>query len=407
MSGPMSGPMSDEPAYVSFAAVDWWYHNKSHSELQLMRAVARRRTVLLVNSIGMRMPLPGRTPQAARRVARKVTAAARGRRTPLPELPQFHVMTPIIIPAYGSPAGRSLNTRLIRGQVGTACRHIGIRRAIAFVTVPTAWEVVKDMSFEAIVFNRSDRHSAFDEVNQDYIRGLEHALLAQSSLVVYASSALFEQERHLTGDRAMLLDHGVDLDHFHRWPVSAQPADLLAIPRPRIGFFGGFDDYTVDFELLGRLARALPNAQLVLIGAATCSMRPLTRLPNVHWLGQRPYEEIPRYGSGFDVALMPWLRNDWIRASNPVKLKEYLALGLPVVSTDFPEVHRYAEVVAIAEDGREFVSLVERGLAGDAPGTAQSRRSRVAAESWHRQADRLLAHGDAAAAAQARRCAAS
>ena len=86
----------------------------------------------------------------------------------------------------------------------------------------------------------------------------------------------------------------------------------------------------------------------MLIGHTTCSMDRLVRHPNVHWLGQKPHEEIPRYGSGFDVALMPWLDNEWIRSCNPIKMKEYLALGLPVVSTDFPEVRHYADVIRVA-----------------------------------------------------------
>ena len=108
----------------------------------------------------------------------------------------------------------------------------------------------------------------------------------------------------------------------------------------------------------------------MLIGDATCPIDDFVSLPNVHWLGFRPYEEIPSYGAEFDVALMPWLRNDWIEHSNPIKLKEYLALGLPVVSTDFPEVHYYSDAIAIARDDDHFVELVREALDGKALGTA-------------------------------------
>ena len=92
----------------------------------------------------------------------------------------------------------------------------------------------------------------------------------------------------------------------------------------------------------------------------------------MHWLGFRPYEEIPRYGAGFDVAIMPWRDNEWIRNCNPIKLKEYLALGLPVVSTDFPEVHRYASVVRIARSPEEFVQLVATTLDDGGPGNRRN-----------------------------------
>ena len=97
-------------------------------------------------------------------------------------------------------------------------------------------------------------------------------------------------------------------------------------------------------------------------------------------LGFRPYEQIPAYGAAFDVALMPWLRNDWIEHSNPIKLKEYLALGLPVVSTDFPEVHYYSDAIAIARDADQFVELVREALDGRALGTQADAKSASRAE---------------------------
>src|SRR5690606_7603521 len=113
-----------------------------------------------------------------------------------------------------------------------------------------------------------------------------------------------------------------------------------------------------DFDLLEKVAVGIPEAQLVLIGRTTCSMQRLTRHPNVHWLDFRPLEAIPQYGSGFDVALMPWLRSEWIEYCNPIKMKEYLALGLPVVSTDFPEVRRYDRLIRVAKDHDAFLAAI-------------------------------------------------
>jgi glycosyltransferase involved in cell wall biosynthesis len=196
-------------------------------------------------------------------------------------------------------------------------------------------------------------------------------------------------ERALASDRAVYLDHGVDFDRF-AGVRGEPPLDLAKIPGPIVGFFGGIDDYVVNLALLRRVAEEIPECALVLIGDATCSLDDITSLSNVHWLGFRPYEEIPSYGVGFDVALMPWLRNEWIEHSNPIKLKEYLALGLPVVSTDFPEVHYYSDVIAIAHNDDHFVELVAEALDGKAIGTEQTRRARVEGATWDRRADELL-----------------
>jgi glycosyltransferase involved in cell wall biosynthesis len=265
--------------------------------------------------------------------------------------------------------------------------------AVVFVTIPTAWDVVRPLRRRSLLANRSDLHSAFEETDQALIRELENELLIHSDVVLYTSHSLMSTERSLSGDRAVFFDHGVDFDRFAAAPGDP-PGDMARIPHPIVGFFGGIDDYVVNLDLLKRVAKDLPECSLVLIGDATCPMDDLLSLPNVHWLGFRPYEEIPSYGAEFDVALMPWLRNEWIEHSNPIKLKEYLALGLPVVSTDFPEAHYYSDVIAISRDDDHFVELVREALDGRALGTAQTRRTRVEAATWDRQTDELVNLGE-------------
>ncbi len=385
-----------EPGWICFSAQDWWYHNRAHSDFQLMRRIAARRPVLFINSIGMRMPVPGRSTQVARRIVRKARSVLRFLKQPLAETPGFHVLTPIILPFYGSDTLRAANAWLVRRQVRLAAKHLGIDPddAVLFVTIPTAWDVVRPLPRRSLLANRSDLHSAFEETDQALIRELENELLVHSDVVLYTSHSLMNTEKPLSGDRAVFFDHGVD---FARFAVErgAPPADLANIPRPIVGFFGGIDDYVVNLDLLRRVADELPECSLVLIGDATCPIDDLLSLPNVYWLGFRPYEEIPSYGVEFDVALMPWLRNEWIEHSNPIKLKEYLALGLPVVSTDFPEVHHYSDSIAIARDDGHFIELVREVLDGKAVGTGQTRRARVAGATWDRQADELITLGEA------------
>lgn len=383
-AGPPGTP--EPPGYVCFSAQDWWYHNRAHSDFQLMRSIAAHRRVLVVNSIGMRMPTPGRSTQVARRILRKLGSVARFLREPQPG---FHVMSPLPLPFYGSPLLRRAGAALVRAQVRAVCLALGLRRPVFVVTIPTAWDVVRPLARRSLVFNRSDRHSAFPESDRATIEALERGLLRGADRVVYVSRALMEEERPLTGGRAHFLDHGVDLEHFTR--TSDLPADLAAIPGPRVGFFGALDDFVVDFDLLEQLAAALPDVSLVLIGDATAPMDRLTKYPNVHWLGFRPYERIPAYGSGFDVAIMPWLDNPWIRHSNPIKLKEYLALGLPVVSTDFAELAAYTGRVIRAPSPARFVAAVRVTLETGGPRPAEELRASVLDASWSSRAAELMA----------------
>jgi glycosyltransferase involved in cell wall biosynthesis len=259
------------------------------------------------------------------------------------------------------------------------------------VTVPTAWPIASALPHRSLIFNRSDKQSAFPEVDQTFVRELEESLLREADLVLYVSHELMAEDADLIRGRSYFLDHGVDVAHFSPSGDGDAPDDIRHLAdRQCIGFFGGFDDYIIDFELLEKVALSIPDAHLVLIGDATCSMEQVTRHPNVSWLGARDYQLIPAYGRRFDVALMPWLANDWIRYCNPVKLKEYLVLGLPIVSTRFPEVELYAESVDVADDDEDFIRLVKLALAAGRP----VRRIDTTGWSWASKAHELLALSD-------------
>ncbi|WP_018634725.1 glycosyltransferase family 2 protein [Parafrankia elaeagni] len=387
-----------EAPIVCFSGQDWWYHNRAHSDFQLMTRIAARRPVLFVNSLAMRMPLPGRSTQPLRRILRKARSMSQGIRTPRADLPAFHVYSPVLLPFYGSQAGRALNAWVVRRQVTVVARRLGMAEPVFFVTMPTAWDVVKTLRSSGVLYNRSDKHSEFTESNSAVVGALEDELSRHSDRILYVSHELMERDAADVGDRAYFLGHGVDLDHFRADTAGAVPEDIAGIPGPRIGFFGALDDYTVDFDLLERVAAEIPAANLVLIGDATCSMRRFEAYPNVHWLGFRPYETIPSYGTAFDVAIMPWLRNEWIRFCNPIKLKEYLALGLPVVTTDYPEIAGDRDIVRVAENPQDFIQLIRQTLADGGPGDPASRRAHVAADSWDARAAELLELVDKVAA---------
>jgi len=374
---------------VCFSAQDWWYFNRAHSDFQLLTRVAQVEPVLLVNSLGMRMPKPGLSTKPATRIVRKLKSLTRGLRRPLADTPGFAVLTPLFIPVYTPGRVRDFSNLLVRKQVEWAARRIGITDPTVMVTLPTAWEAAQPIRRSSLIANRSDRYSAFGEADEAWVSSLERDLLEHADVAVYASQSLLDAEAHLTSN-PMFLDHGVDLDRFVD-VAEIEPAPALArIPGPRIGFFGAIDDYTVDLPLLRRIATEIPEASLVLVGPTNCSLDEVTSLPNVHWLGACEPHEVPAFGAGFDVALMPWLANDWIAHCNPIKVKEYLALGLPIVSTAYPDVERYRGLLRVARSSTEFVALVRQTLVDGGPSTPEKRRQAVAGDSWDRRAVELM-----------------
>ena len=391
-----AGPVT--PGFVWFAAQDWWYHNRAHSDFQLMQQVARTRPVLLVNSLGLRLPRKGVSTNPARRILRKARSMTKLVRRPVPGLPNYHVMTPIMLPLYGDGVGARLNAWFIRQQVRAVGRVIGVGpEPVVALTIPTAWPVARHLRRSALLYNRSDLHSAFPEADGAWITGLEEALLDHADRVLYVSHELMAvdaERRPRLADRAVFLDHGVDLEHFTLDGDVPVPPELADVPRPVVGFFGGIDDYVVDVELFTRTAREVPEASLVLVGDATCDLSELLALPNVHWFGYQPYDRIPGFGRAFDVALMPWLDNEWIRFANPIKLKEYLALGLPVVTTDYPEAHHGPrEHLHVAARREDFPATVRAALADR--GDPAARRAAVLSATWAERARLLTTVADA------------
>jgi GT2 family glycosyltransferase/glycosyltransferase involved in cell wall biosynthesis len=382
------GAKNPRNGFIWFAAQDWWYHNQAHSDFQLMRRVARSQPVLVVNTLGLRMPRRGTSTNPARRIWRKLRSTAKFVRRPLSDNPGFYVMTPVLLPFYGDTRGARLNAWLTRQQVRTVATAIGIGfKPSIGVTIPSAWPVVRRMRRSALLYNRSDLHSAFPEADKAWVVSLENHLLESSDGVLYVSHELMRIDCDKVGDRGYFLDHGVDLEHFSLGGESDISHEVSTIPTPRVGFFGGLDDYVVDMDLLLLTAVQLPEIQLVLIGDATCPMDELIALPNVHWLGYRPYKTIPSLGRGFNVAVMPWLDNEWIRFANPIKLKEYLALGLPVVTTEYPEVDAYRSQLWVAASRDEFPALIKAALAK--PGDPVQKRALVTDCSWETRAEVL------------------
>jgi len=357
--------------------------------MQLALQLAGNRRVLLINSIGTRMPLPGRSTDVRQRIVRKLKSILRGVKKPVPELDNFFVYSPLSVPLYQSALGRRFNTALLLFQLSAVRWWLRLDRPDVIVTPPTAWEVARRLRKRSLSFNRSDKHSAWSEVDQEQVAALERSLLQRSDLVLYVSHALMAEDQADAGARALFLDHGVDFDTFTL--DGPQAAELAGLAHPRLGFFGALRDVVLDLDLIVELADARPDLSIVLVGPSTMNMQAVLARPNVHWFGPQPHDKIPSFGRGFDVALMPWLDNDWIRNCNPVKLKEYLALGLPIVSIDFPEVRRYSDVVSIAQSRSEFVRLCSKAAdaaAAISQDDGQRRRQReqrraiVAGDSW-------------------------
>jgi glycosyltransferase involved in cell wall biosynthesis len=367
---------------ICFGGEDWWYHNRGHFDMQIMRECSNRVPVLYVNSLGMRVPRPGEGAMFVRRVVRKLRSLARGFRR---VRANFGVCSPLAIPGT---LGMRVTKRLLPRQIRRCARKMGITRPLIWVACPPGAEVIERLDGQAIVYQRTDRYEEYDNVDKQQITRYDKVLKQTADMTVFCARLLHEEE-HKDCAASVFIDHGVDYERFAAAGTrsNTEPEDLRDIPSPHAGFVGGIDSSTFDPELFLQVARQMPDVSFVLVGA--CSLpQGWCDLPNVHLLGQRPYETVASYMAACDVLLMPWNRSEWIRACNPVKLKEYLAVGRPIVSTSFPELSHYKGLIRVADDADHFATAIRESFAQAHDPHAQQHR--VEQETWHAKGQQIV-----------------
>jgi UDP-galactopyranose mutase len=216
----------------------------------------------------------------------------------------------------------------------------------------------------ALVYDCMDELANF-KFAPTLLKDREAEMFRKADLVFTGGQSLFEAKRG-KHPRVYCFPSSVDVEHFRKARAQRQdPRDQALLPHPRLGFFGVLDE-RIDFGLIQSVAAARPEWQIILIGPV-CKVDPdsLPRLHNIHYLGARPYQELPSYVGGWDVALLPFARNASTKFISPTKTPEYLAAGRPVVSTPIRDVVRpYGDrgFVYIAEHAREFVRAVDKAL---------------------------------------------
>jgi glycosyltransferase involved in cell wall biosynthesis len=300
--------------------------------------------------------------------------------------PNLFVLNPTAVPLYGR-AGQRINRFLLRMQVRDAMRRLGFSRPINWVFNPAAAVVAGELGEDLLIYYCVDEYAAFSGVPARSIAEMEGRLLRDADLVVVSADNLLRSKRQANGS-TILLRHGVDYEHFRQaLDVRTQvPIELSKLPKPIIGYFGLMSQDWFDAELMIRVARKFQNCSVVLLGKCSMDLSRLTCLPNVHLLGRKPYAALPAYSRGFDVAVIPFPINEVTVNANPLKAREYLAAGLPVISTDIPEV-RAIGGCAVARDPDDFVRCIESALSSGGPRIERSDTMR--SESWASRLDQL------------------
>jgi glycosyltransferase involved in cell wall biosynthesis len=334
--------------------------------------------VLWLNSLAARAPDLSTT-RDVRRAVRKLREFARG---PVNVTNDLWVFSPLVLPFPHVAAVRRLNAGIVRATVRVLRRRLGIDAFQLWTFLPNAAPYLGIPGQALSVYYCVDEHALFSSLDAERTAAAERELLERVDLVFATSEQLAERKREVNRETRVAL-HGVEHERFARAldPATPVPDDVARLPHPILGFYGALQDW-VDFDLLADVARLRPDWSVVLIGDRQSQTAAVAGLPNVHLIGRRRNEELPAYCKAFDVGLIPYRITDQLPFRNPIKLREYLAAGLPVVSTPIPDVRRYERWCGIAETGPAFVQSVEEALRSDSPELRRERSRAMEAETW-------------------------
>ncbi|MCC7175609.1 MAG: glycosyltransferase [Bryobacterales bacterium] len=265
------------------------------------------------------------------------------------------------------------------------CRDMEISDLVLMVQLPY-WRRLalnlRELSHGLLVYDCMDDWDPFPNIS-DFIRSEEQSLVREADLVL-VSAAKLEQKFKGEAKRMALVRNGAD---YQRFQNAASHPDLAAVPRPIVGYFGAIADW-MDLDLLEEAARRRPQYSFVLVGQVfERDVRSLEKLPNVHFMGNRPYEEMPAFLASFDVCTIPFLVNEVTQATDPVKLYEYFSGGKPVVATRMGELEIWGDAVYLADSCSHYVELLDRAASESSEALAAKRRGIAKSNTWAERVD--------------------
>ncbi len=256
---------------------------------------------------------------------------------------------------------------------------------VVYYTSAAHSDMVNNYRPALVVFDSVDEPSGEFEGWKPYY---EHAVRT-ADIVLATSQKLFNMAKGINTN-TYLIPNGCDYDYFSQASTRTLPVpqELQNLPRPIIGYVGVLATWC-DFDLVDQMARNFPHYSFVMIGPKY-NVSDLPQHPNLHWLGFKPYHELAYYTQMFDVGIIPFQLTSMVEAVNPIKMWEYMAVGMPVVTTALPEAKQYEGLVYYSNNYNEFFSNITRALADTSPELREQRMELARRNSWLERAQQII-----------------
>ena len=356
LEGPTPQASTTDPCFLVFSD-DWGEHPSSCQHI--FGHIAKHHQVLWVNTIGMRKP--SFTFTDAKKVYYKLRKMlfgdkkqAKGHKRQT-ELTKLTVLQPFMLPFSNITIIRRFNQFLVTNAVKKMLPTLTMSAPIFITTVPNACDYAGHCQEQKVVYYCVDDYGQWPGLEHKLVEEMEQNLMKKSNIFIATSQALYDK-LICFGKPTHLLTHGVDLDLFSKTPTEEHVL-LKNIPKPRVGYFGLFDERS-DKNLLGELARSFPRVSFVITGKVETDISILKTRRNIFFTGSIPYRELPAMVKGWEVCILPYLVNDLTNSINPLKLKEYLATNKPVVASPLPEAKNFSNYLNVANSATEWENII-------------------------------------------------
>jgi glycosyltransferase involved in cell wall biosynthesis len=350
---------------ILFATADWdepYWTNKQHCAKSLAELGVQ---VLYVESVGLRSPKSG----SLRDWQRLWNRLHKGLRSfffgASERAPCIYVLSPLVIPAgHHHPLLKRLNHYLLKWSIWRSTSGRGFKAPLIWTYHPFMLNVLSRDYASTLLYHCVDDLAALPGVDADAFRAAEAQLLERSNIVFVTTRTLVDHCKK-NNLNTHFLPNVVDEHHFGRALDRGDiPADVACIPEPRLCYHGVLSDFKIDFQLLLDVASIRPEWSWIFIGEEregqnSHLVAELAKLPNVYFLGYKPYKILPDYLRAMQVGLLPSLLNEYTRAMFPMKYYEYLAAGIPVASTPIDFTDTQKEGIRIGASAEDFSSAIE------------------------------------------------
>lgn len=365
---------------------DWGRHPSSCQHI--FKRIALNNKILWINTIGMRLPQPNR--QDIKRTMEKILSWSWRKEQ---QYGNLIVFSPLMLASFRSKISQKINSVLLTTEIKKLCKKHKINNPILVTTLPIVADLIGKLGEIKSIYYCVDDFSQWPGMMKETMGKMEKYLINKVDLVLAASNKLYQSKRN-NQCPTYLFSHGVDFEHFMKANLEGTrvPADIASIKKPIIGLYGSFDERT-DFDIIKHISITHSDWSIVLIGRVLTKLKQFGRLRNVFFLGPRTYELLPNYLKSFDVCIIPYIVSDGsIFNSSPVKLREYLAAGKPIVSTPVPEVEKFNQIVKTTNDKDEFVKSIELLLEGNNKEKIKIGQETVKNETWDAKAEEFSRH---------------